>query len=201
MGLRNGYKTGIFSGPDHRERIHNGDSSHYDVTYTTIPANAMAQIETTAGALGSLTPLNNNQTSSVFDVLLQANDTYQVTAKVAGSDPGVETVGVYIIGTPTLAVGSPDDTEVAGSKAMGGRINQVLPKAFSAHVTDGDDGNVPGVVVTFRVRGSGNAGGYLVFEDTGSDIDAGTSGSGNNGFLVSSSNRTGTCRLTLMISQ
>ena len=57
----------------------------------------MAQIEDTAGALGSLTSLNNNRTSSVFDVLLQANGTYQVTAKVTGSDRGVETVGVYII--------------------------------------------------------------------------------------------------------
>ena len=69
--------------------------------------------------------------------------TYQVTAKVTGSNPGVETVGVYIIGTPTLAAGSPDDTDRDGSKAMGGRINQVLPKAFSAHVTDGGGNNVP----------------------------------------------------------
>ena len=193
-GLSNGYRQGLFTGT--QIEVHSGDSGHYDVTYTTVPDGGIFQIEQPDGSLGAL-PTNGDEAdkgSSVFDVLLTMSRTYQVTTKVTGSDPGVETVGVYIIGTPTLAAGSPDDTDrdgvvdptaVAGSKAMGGRINQVLPKAFSAHVTDGatpDPGNVPGVVVTFRVRGSGDAGGYLVF-DSARVIDP------NVGILVSPNNR------------
>ena len=193
VGLRNGYKTGIFAGPTHRIPIHNGDSGHYAVTYTTVPPNAMAQIEDTAGALGSLTSLNNNQTSSAFDVLLRADATYQVTAKVGDSDPDRETIGVYIIGNPTLTVGHPGDpdgiggTAVSGSKGSPGRINDTLPmevsprnRAFTAIVKDGDTipNNVPGVVVTFRVGGGGDAGGYLVFNSAN-----------NAGILVDSNNR------------
>ena len=199
LGLSNGYKTGIFADGTHRERIHTGDGSHYDVTYTTIPVGAMAQIENTEGALGSLEALNNKVTSSAFDVLLQANATYQVTAKVKGSDPGVETVGTYIIGSPRLTVGYPDNPDgvgvdgptspvTPGSKGSGGRINQVLSAAFNARVTDQNittqaanvdstTNAVPGVVVTFRVSGGGDAGGYLVFD------------SANAGTLVSSNNR------------
>ena len=178
LGLRNGYKTGIFAGATHRERIHTGDGGHYAVTYTTVPDNAQAQIETTTGALGTLAGLNNVNTSSAFDVLLQANATYQVTATVQDSDR--ETVGVYIIGTPTLTVGHPgdpngDDTltdAVLGSKGSPGRINDTLPaeasptnRAFTAIVRDGAATPlaVPGVVVTFRASGSGTAGGRLVF--------------------------------------
>ncbi len=192
LGLRNGYKTGIFAGTAHRERIHTGDGGHYDVTYTTIPDDAMAQIETTAGALGDLAALNDASTSSALDVLLQATKTYQVTAKVKDSDR--ETIGVYIIGTPTLIVGHPGDpdgdpgtaTVILGSKDTPGRINDTLPaeispttRAFTATVTDGlsTPGTVPGVVVKFQVRGSGRAGGYLVF------------GSSNAGTLVESNNR------------
>ena len=191
LGLRNGYKTGIFAGDTHRERIHTGDSGHYAVTYTTIPTGAMAQIEDTAGALGGLTALNNNDTSSAFDVLLRANETYQVTAKVDDSDR--ETIGVYIIGTPTLAVGHPgnpngDDAltdAVEGNKRDPGQINDTLPaegsptnRAFTAIVRDGTDTAVPGVVVTFRAGGSGTGGGRLVFNSTN-----------NAGTLVDSSNR------------
>ena len=205
LGLSNGYKTGIFYGEGHRERIHTGDGSHYAVEYEIIPDTGQVQIETPAGAEGGLTSgTDPKETSSAFDVWLQANATYQVTAKVKGSDPGVETVGVYIIGTPTLTVGYPgrsngitDDPPLTseqspdGRKENGGRINQVLPKAFSAHVTDGNitegdtPGNVPGVVVTFRVKGSGNAGGYLVFDSRSTT----SQDSRNLGILVTSNNR------------
>ena len=201
-GLSNGYRTGIVTGDGHQIVVHDGDSGHYQVTYSTVPTGGAFQIEQPDASLTAGTGVG----SSAFDVLLtmsETSETRQVTAKVTGSDPGVETVGVYIIGTPTLAVGSPGDTnrdgvveasEAPGNKEMGGRINQVLSKAFSAVVTDGAGNLVPGVVVRFQASGSGNAGGYLVFkENTGSDIDAGTRGTddsaGNNGFLVSSSNR------------
>ena len=191
LGLRNGYKTGIFAGTTHRERIHTGDGSHYAVTYTTIPEDAMAQIEDTTGALGSLEALHDNETSSAFDVLLQANATYQVTATVQDSER--ETTGVYIIGTPTLTVGHPGDpdgaggTAVLGSKGTPGRINDTLPaeaspanRAFTAIVRDGAATPlaVPGVVVTFRASGSETAGGRLVFN-----------GTNNAGTLVDASNR------------
>ena len=205
----NGYKTGIFAGADHRERIHTGDSGHYDVTYTTIPAGAMAQIEETDGDLGGLAALPATGISSALDVLLQAEKTYQVTAKVDDSDR--ETIGVYIIGSPKLTVGYPDNpngigtgtiTANSGAKMMPGRINDTLSNAFQARVTDGDfidsldvtgtdnDQDVPGVVVKFQVRGSGGAGGDLVFnEGTGGNIETGTSVNGNAGFLVSPNNR------------
>ena len=121
LGLRNGYKTGIFEGTE--IKVHNGDSSHYDVTYTS---GGTLQIEQPDGDLVSY--IADNRASSVFDAWLTMSATHQVTAKVTGSDPGVETVGVYIIGTPTLAVGSPGDanrdgvvdaTAVAGNKADG----------------------------------------------------------------------------------
>ena len=198
VGLSNGYKAGIFSGTAHRIPIHNGDGSHYDVTYTTIPDDAMAQIETTAGALGTLEPLDDKNTSSVFDVLLQADGTYQVTATV--KDSKRETIGVYIIGTPTLTVGHPGDpngigtgtiTEDSGAKTEPGRLNKTLDNAFKVRITDGAiaeipaidltnaqlAGAVPGVVVTFRVGGGGDAGGYLVFD------------SSNQGTLVYRDNR------------
>ena len=189
-----GNKTGLFSNEGNRLRIHNGDSSHYAVRYTTIPA-AMAQIETTAGALSDLTTLNfgaDTTTSSAFDVYLQVNGSYQVTAKVKDSER--ETVGVYIIGTPTLTVGHPGnpngagDSAVAGSKGDPGQIDDTLPaedspqnRAFTAIVKDGANGNVPGVVVKFQVSGSGTAGGYLVFDSTGdTPKNAGTLVSGSD---------------------
>ncbi len=197
-GLSNGYRSGLFSGTE--IEVHSGDSGHYDVTYTTVPTGGTAKIEDTQGDLPASATAFSGSTSSAFDVWLTMDATRQVNVKVRDSD--ITTTGTYIIGSPELAVGSPgdanrdgvvEDTTAVGNKEMGGRINQVLTKAFSARVTDGGGSAVPGVVVTFRVRGSGNAGGYLVFnEDTGSDIDAGTSGTtsaGNNGFLVSSSNR------------
>ena len=200
LGLRNGYKTGIFAGTAHRERIHTGDSGHYAVTYTTVPSGAQAQIETTAGALGALTALNSVNTSSAFDVLLQANATYQVTANVTDSDRDRETVGVYIIGTPTLTVGYPDNPDGIGGtptaedgtghKNGPGLIHGTLTNAFKVRITDGTiatipaiadspqaDGAVPGVVVTFQVSGSGDAGGYLEFN------------AANDGFLVDRNNR------------
>ena len=196
----NGYKTGIFSGLTHRIPIHNGDSSHYDVTYTTIPTGAMAQIENTDGDLGGLAGLPTTGISSALDVLLQANKTYQVTAKVDDSDQ--ETIGVYIIGSPKLTVGYPDNpngigtgtiSPNSGAKTMPGRINDTLSSAFKVRITDGDEsvtpipgidfanpqipGAVPGVVVRFQVRVSGDAGGYLVFNNA------------SKGTLVDSSNR------------
>ena len=164
-------------------------------TYTTLPNSARAQIETTAGALGGLADLDEANTSSVFDVLLQANGTYQVTATVKDSER--ETIGVYIIGTPTLTVGHPGDpdgvggTAESGSKGNPGLINNTLPNAFKVRITDGDvptipainlisdqlTGAVPGVVVRFQVRVSGDAGGYLVFNNA------------SKGTLVDSSNR------------
>ena len=178
-GLSNGYRSGLFPGT--QIEVHSGDGGHYDVTYTTIPTGGNFQIESTEGKLVGLTNTNN---SSAFDVLLTMDETRQVDVQVRDSD--IITVGTYIIGSPKLAVGHPGDVDRDGmvdnpagdgSKEKGGLINQVLDKAFSAHITDGDDGNVPGIVVTFRVRGSGNAGGYLVFD------------SGNTGTLVTSNNR------------
>ena len=191
VGLSNGYRTGIFAGA--QIPIHNGDSGHYDVTYTTSPADAMGQVEKPDGTLAAEEALNAKQTSSAFDVELEVSKTYQVTAKVEGSKR--ETVGVYIVGTPTLTVGHPGDddgdpdtanTGVLGGKDNPGLINQQLPahasptnRAFTAFVKDGlaTPGNVPGVVVKFQVRGSGDAGGYLVF------------GTSNAGTLVDSNNR------------
>ena len=176
-------RSGIVAGANHQIEVHNGDSGHYQVTYTTVPTGGSFQIEQPDGSLTALTADNS---SSAFDVLLAMSQSYQVTANVEGSDDGIETVSTYIIGSPELAVGFPgdtdrdgtvDDTTVVGNKDMGGRINQVLDNAFSAHVTDGSDDNVPGVVVTFRVSSGGDAGGYLVFD------------SNNTGTLVDSSNR------------
>ena len=128
---------------------------------------------------------------------------YQVTASVTGSDDGIETVSTYIIGSPRLTVGYPgrsngiaadaalaDTAPPDGRKERGGRINQVLSEAFKVRITDGsvatppdvasdnNTGSVPGVVVTFRVSGSGDAGGYLVFDS-----------SDNDGILVTSNNK------------
>ena len=193
-GLSNGYRSGLFTGT--QIEVHTGDSSHYDVTYTTEPGFAVGQIENTQGALVDLSDLNDHKTSSAFDVWLTMNVTRQVNVKVKDSD--ITTVGTYILGTPRLTVGYPDNADglgiddpaspVRGSKAVGGRINEVLSEAFNARVTDQNittqEANansptnaVPGVVVTFRVSGGGDAGGYLVFD------------SANAGTLVSSSNR------------
>ena len=182
-------REGIVAGDDHQVEIHNGDSGHYQVTYTTVPTGGTFQIEQPGGSLTTLTAANS---SSAFDVLLAMSRSYQVNAQVMGSD--ITTTETYIIGSPTLAVGSPGDddrdgvvevTTAVGNKEMGGRINQVLPKAFSAFVTDGAGNNVPGVVVTFRVRGSGDAGGYLVFDSVTT-----TGGRAPNvGTLVTSNNR------------
>ena len=71
-----------------------------------------------------------------------------MTAKVTGSDRGVETVGVYIIGSPNLTVGYPDnpdgvgvdapmDPVTRGSKGTPGRINEDFPKPLRLWVTDG----------------------------------------------------------------
>ena len=180
-GLSNGYRSGLFTGT--QIEVHSGDGGHYDVTYTTVPSGGTFQIESTEGNLVALSNTNN---SSAFDVLLTTDQTRQVNAEVRDSD--IITVGTYIIGSPKLAVGHPgdldrdgsvDDPAGPGSKENGGRINQVIDNAFSAHITDGaaTPGNVPGIVVTFRVRGSGNAGGYLVFD------------SANTGTLVTSNNR------------
>ena len=117
--------------------------------------------------------------------------TYQVTATV--KDSKRETIGVYIIGTPTLTVGHPGDPDgiggdaESGSKGNPGLINDTLPtkvspmnRAFTAIVKDGATlpNNVPGVVVTFRASGSETGGGRLVFNSTN-----------NVGILVDSSNR------------
>ena len=193
QGLSNGYKTGIFTGTE--IKVHNGDSSHYDVTYSTLPSGGTLQIENPSGTLAAGT-----NGSSVFDVWLTMSRSYQMTAKVTGSD--ISTTGAYIIGSPTLTVGYPgrsngiaDDAALGptdppdGRKENGGRINQVLSEAFKVRITDGsvatppsvesnnNTGSVPGVVVTFRVSGGGDAGGYLVFD------------SANAGTLVSSNNR------------
>ena len=190
-GLSNGYRSGLFTGT--QIEVHSGDGGHYDVTYTTVSTGGTFQIESTEGNLVALSDTNN---SSAFDVLLTMDQTRQVNAKVRDSD--IITVGTYIIGSPRLTVGYPDNADglgvddpestVRGSKVVGGRINEVLSNAFSARVTDqnitdqaanadGSANQVPGVVVTFRVRGSGDAGGYLVFD------------SANAGTLVTSSNR------------
>ena len=77
---------------------------------------------------------------------------------------------------------------------MGGRINQVLSNAFSALVTDGATPAPAilslGLSSRFERAVAADAGGYLVFnEGSGDNIEAGTSGDGNAGFLVSSNNR------------
>ena len=184
-GLSNGYRQGLFTNT--QIVIHDGDSGHYDVTYTTVPAGGTFQIEQPAGGLDTSTDGNG---SSAFDLLLTISQTYQVTARVR--DSKITTTGTYIIGSPELTVGHPGDPDgdgdtadatdqIFGRKGNPGRINQTLTKAFSAVVTDGatpTPGNVPGVVVTFRVRGSSDVGGYLVFNSPS-----------NAGTLVESNNR------------
>ena len=87
----------------------------------------------------------------------------------------------------------------AGSKGDPGRINDRLSKAFRARVTDGNvtapanvndgaDGAVPGVVVTFRASGSGDAGGYLVFDSRTTSLNP-NQDTPNVGTLVTPNNR------------
>lgn len=196
-GLSNGYRQGLFTGT--QIEVHSGDSGHYDVTYTTVPNTGVFQIEGTAGTLGSHDQANT--ASSAFDLLLTVSQTYQVTAKVDSSD--ITTTGTYIIGSPNLTVGSPDNPNGVGgaagtgSKVSPGLINQVLPQAFRARVTDGTittvpadvtgdaTGAVPGVVVKFQVSGTGTASGYLVFDSE----DTTNGRTVNSGMLVDANNR------------
>ena len=75
------------------EQVHSGDSGHYDVTYTTDPSGGAFQIEQPDGSTGCYTYYRDEAISSdqsVADVLLaMSQTTYQVTAKVTGSNPGV----------------------------------------------------------------------------------------------------------------
>ncbi len=193
-GLSNGYRQNLFTGT--QIEVHSGDSGHYDVEYTTVPSGGTFQIEGTTGTLGSYT--EGSGASSVFDLLLTMSRSYQVTADVTGSN--ITTTGAYIIGSPNLTVGFPDNPDgiggaaVSGSKTTPGFINQVLSRAFRARVTDGtvtsipadvnggETGSVPGVVVKFQVSGSGTASGYLVF-------NSGRSTDPNAGTLVEPNNR------------
>ena len=178
QGLSAGYKKGIFSGAE--IKVHNGDSGHYNVDYSTVPSGGALQIETPAGTLATAT-----NGSSVFDVWLTMSRSYQVTARVTDSE--VTTTGAYIIGAPKLTVGYPDDpngigtgtiADNSGAKTDPGLINDTLNNAFVARVTDqnttasveassGTTNSAPGVVVKFQVKGSGTAGGYLVFDSVG----------------------------------
>ncbi|MEG9862443.1 MAG: FlgD immunoglobulin-like domain containing protein [Parvularculales bacterium] len=187
---------GLIAGDGNNIVVHHGDSSHYEVMYDMVPSGGSFQIETPRAKLTGLA--NNGKGSSAFDVLLKMDRTYQVNAKVTGSD--VTTTSVYIIGYPNMTVGYPDNPDgleaddlnnsVDGSRGSPGRINQVLKKAFYVRVTDGTlmppknaqstelDGSVPGVVVTFRADDSGTGGGYVVFN-----------AAQNAGTLVTSDNR------------
>ena len=114
-GLSNGYKDRNFAGASNYILIHSGDSSHYDVTYTTVPSTAdMFRIEQTDGSLGAAANAADNQ-SSIFDVFLLMDQTRQVTARV--KDSKVTTTGTYIIGSPTLTVGYPNDSNGDGNTA------------------------------------------------------------------------------------
>ena len=133
-GLSNGYRSGLFS--DTEIEVHSGDSGHYDVTYTTVSStDAAGQIENTEGALVTLSDLNDHNTSSAFDVWLTMNATRQVNVKVAESD--IITTGTYILGTPRLTVGYPDNPDglevddspptARGSKAVAGGLMKCFP--------------------------------------------------------------------------
>ena len=201
-GLSNGgYKTRIISGDNNQLEVHSGDSGHYGVTYTTVPTGASLQTEQPIGGLGDMeiTDTDGVERSSVFDVLLTMGRSYQVTAKVEGSD--ISTTGAYIIGSPKLTVGYPDNPDGiggtagpgSGSKEDPGRIDETLSDAFKVRVTDGrvatpptvdsesETRSVPGVAVKFQVKVGGTAGGYLVFNKTTND--------GNDGILVFPNNR------------
>ena len=200
-GLSSGYKKGLFSGTTNKIEVHSGDSNHYDVTYTTVPNTGTLEIVNAAGTLTALAATNR---SSVFDLWLTMNRSYQVNARVKDSD--IITTGAYIIGSPKLTVGYPDNpdgldtttdtiAENSGAKTAPGRINATLNNAFTARVTGnnitdeastetGITNSAPGVVVKFQVKGSGIAGGYLVFDSISNDDRT-----INNGILVSSNNR------------
>ena len=161
VGLRNGYSIGDFGDAD--ILIHKGDSSHYPVTYTD---NAVLMIKHSAGEIDvPITPI-----SSAFDVYLNADSsTDTVTAEVGGSE--VSTVGVYIYGFPTLTVTEPT---AQGSEGTPGRPGEKIVNAFEATVQDGVPGIVEGVVVTFTAKGSGTAGGELIFDGSNTGSNTGT---------------------------
>ncbi|MYK19286.1 T9SS type A sorting domain-containing protein [Candidatus Poribacteria bacterium] len=167
-----GYRTGFHAVENIQLRVHRADSNHYAVTYSSDVVVKHPYDGSDVEAVGGMY-------SSAFDAYLEPSGAFattQVTAQVQGSD--LTTRGTYIVGSPTLMVTSPTGDATDGSKENPGAINQRLDNAFVVTVNDGTGtGTVPGVVVTFRVRGSGNAGGYLVFD------------SGNTGTLVDSNNR------------
>ena len=164
-------------------KIHSA-SGNFPVTYTVSGTDAVLTAEYPSGGRQTFT---GTIISSALNVYLQMGSaTSVVTAVVDGST--VKTRGVYIYGFPTLTVGHPGDLDgdgtgrtapdIPGSKENEANINQMLPKVFTATVEDGtpSPANVSGVVVKFQVSGSGDAGGYLVFN-------------GNTGTLVTSNNK------------
>ena len=179
-----GYRTGFHAVPNIQLRVHRADSSHYAVAYSTgvVVKHPYDGSNVTGVSIGA-----DTYHSSAFDAYIEPAGNFattQVTAQVQDSD--VITVGTYIVGSPKLTVTSPTGETVSGSKEDPGAINERLNNAFVATVNDGtESGTVPGVVVTFRVKGSGNAGGYLVFDSV-------TTTGGrtvNAGILVDSNNR------------
>ena len=188
-----GYSTGIPATSN--IKVHTG-SGNYAVTYTVSGGTLeIRDSDTRDGESVSLTTIASSDdlvVSSAFDVYLITSSTAMVTARV--EDSGVKTVATYIVGAPKLTIGHPGDPDgnpittdvIDGSKTNPGNINTTLPtedspssRAFTATVTDGatSPANVPGIVVKFHVKGSGTAGGYLVF------------GSSNAGTLVTSANK------------
>ena len=186
-----GYSIGIPVNSD--IPIRTGDSNHYAVTYTVSGGKfAIRDSDTRDGESFSLTKEGNNDNpliaSSAFDVYLITTGTAVVTAQVENSR--VKTVATYIVGSPKLTIGHPGDPNgdgtltdaTTGSKGTPGAINATLPigeslssRAFTATITDGSNSAVAGIRVKFEVKGSGDAGGYLVFNSTGdSPTNAGT---------------------------
>ena len=183
-----GYKTGVFSGST--IKIHSGSGTSA-VTYTVAGGSLDIAHRDSSATPDFVADGASGITSSVFDVLLTTTGTAVVTAKVDGSD--VTNRVTYIEGQPTLTVTSPDDNDGdgvsdsastnPGSKSVPGAINALLTAngsvttaAIEATVGDGNttSGDVDGVLVRFQVRGSGEAGGWVVFdsESAGTLVDS-----------------------------
>ena len=169
------YKKGNFDRAS--IKIHSA-SGHFPVTYTVSGTGATLKAEYPSGGRETFT----SPISSALNVYLEMGSaTAVVTAKVSGSD--VTTRGTYIYGFPTLTVAHPGDPNgdgdtsdaTTGSKGDRANINSTISKAFTVTVNDGvsTPGDVSDVVVKFQAKGSGDAGGYLVFDssrDTTPDV-------------------------------
>ena len=181
-GSKSGYETGSFG--EYPRLIHRGDRNNYRVTYE-VAGGGQVYVQDSASTRDPITVARTTSltTFSGFDVYLDENggsadgalgSTNVVTARVADSDARVR--GVYVHGTPTLAI---DITDAADNDAnlvedatqdeykfingaAGTDAGTITVTVTDAAATDN---LVDGVIVKFELVNKINRGGYLTTHD------------------------------------